>query len=223
VSIALLVITDGRLDYLKRTVASVTAALHGPVSERWMFDDTGDERHRSDLRVMFPTFIHINGGPRRGFGGAIQHAWTHLLERSEAGYVFHCEQDFTFNREIHLSEMVAVLDQNPQLAQLCLRRQPWNDEERAAGGIVESHPGDYAEMVDHAHRHWLEHRRFFSTNPSLYRRSLMEQGWPNVEHSEGIFTHHLLSDPDIRFGFWGSRDSGEWVTHIGNERVGVGY
>lgn len=40
---------------------------------------------------------------------------------------------------------------------------------------------------------------------------------------EGVFTHQLLVDPAVRFGYWGPRASGEWCTHIGHERVGHGY
>jgi hypothetical protein len=118
--------------------------------------------------------------------------------------------------------MAAVLNEQRHLVQLVLRRQPWNAEERAAGGIVEQHPDDYQDATDGTN-YWLEHRRFFSTNPSLYHRSLLTRSWPDGEHSEGMFTHDLLRDETLRFAFWGARDSGEWVTHIGRERVGTGY
>jgi hypothetical protein len=119
--------------------------------------------------------------------------------------------------------MALVLDHHPDLVQLALRRQPWNPEEQAAGGIVEQHPDDYTEREWRGHR-WLAHRRFFTTNPSLYRTDLIRtEEWPDVEHSEGMFTHQLLADPLVSFGFWGARDSGEWCTHIGHQRVGTGY
>lgn len=239
--IALMVITDGRRDCIIQTVASARTNLHGPITYRVIYDDSGDEQHRRWLAETFPDFdvIHHPLG-RQGFGGAIRTAWTHLAGRPEP-YVFHLEDDFTFNRPVDLTPMTATLEVVPHLVQLALRRQPWNDAERAAGGIIEQHPGDYTDewsivamdRPEHPieagtvfmHRvDWLEHRRFFTTNPSLYRRALIAEGWPDVDHSEGHFTHQLLRDhPDWRFGFWGARDSGEWVTHIGHERVGIGY
>lgn len=223
--IALLVITDGREDYLDECVRSAEANLLGSITERVMYDDTGDDDYRADLWTRYPQFSHINGGPRQGFGGAIRTAWAHLRERSEASFVFHVEQDFTFNHEVNLDGLAATLDANPHLVQLALRRQPWNNQERAAGGIVEQWPDAYTDRGG-----WLEHRLFFTTNPCLYRRSLCWTEWPEGGNSEGHYSRQLLdhgspetSADDLRFGFWGGRDSGEAVHHIGHQRAGVGY
>jgi hypothetical protein len=227
--IALLVVTDGRVAYLEDTVASAAENLRGPLSEWWMFDDTGDPDHRAWLRERFPMFRHIDGGPRQGFGGAIRSAWSHLQANSSALFIAHLEADFTFNRPVPLGGLAATLIENPHLAQLVLRRQPWNDVEAAAGGIVEMWPAEYTERTSHG-RTWLEHRLFLSTNPCLYRRSLLNVGWPEGDRSEVTFTQRLLADgfdgvpgEDVRFAFWGARDSGEAVRHIGHDRAGVGY
>lgn len=221
--IALLVLTDGRRDCIEETIPSAFDNLRGPVTRRVLYDDSGDEGYRSWLLKRFPTFelVHHPHG-RQGFGGAIQTAWRHLALVREP-YVFHLEDDFTFNRPVDLQAMMQVLDSRPYLVQLALRRQPWNDQEKRAGGIVEMHPNDYTEHALGGH-HWLEHRRNFTTNPSLYRRSLCARGWPEGRETEGRFGIGLMEDdPDLRFAYWGSRDSGEWVTHIGDQRVGMGY
>lgn len=221
--IAALIITDGREEYLHECVLSTLANLDGPVSEWWMYDDTGDPAHRQHLADTYPWFTHIDGGDRQGFGGAIRAAWAHLREHSKARFVFHVEQDFTFNRPVPLSDMALVLEANPHLVQLALRRQPWNDTERAAGGLVESRADEYTERT-HGPHSWLEHRLFFTTNPSLYRRDLIvKHDWPKADQSEGRFSIELAKSPKVRFGFWGPRESGEWVHHIGHDRVGTGY
>jgi hypothetical protein len=223
--IVLLVVTDGRRDCISQTIPSALAMLDGPVSRRVIYDDSGDADHREWLATQFPTFdlIHHPGG-RQGFGGAIRTAWAHLAAGAER-FVFHLEDDFTFNRPVSLTALTAVLDSNPHLIQLALRRQPWNDHERLAGGIVEQHPDAYKDCRDIGGHEWLEHRLFFTTNPSLYRTDLIRgREWPTGGDSEGHFSHHIIQDdPDAQFGFWGARDSGEWVTHIGRERVGTGY
>lgn len=224
--ISLLVMTDGRRDCIAATIPSALANLSGPITHRIIHDDSGDPEYRGWLADTFPTF-EIIGGDRAGFGGAIRRAWARLVTRAMVPraerFVFHVEDDFTFNRPVDLTELAEVLDHQADLVQLALRRQPWNPQERAAGGVVEQHPDDYLERTDGAHR-WLEHRRFFTTNPSLYRHELCHHTWPAGANSEGHFTHQLLvARPQYRFGFWGARDSGEWVTHIGNERVGAGY
>lgn len=227
-SVLLLVMTDGRRNCIEQTIPAALRALHGDVTRKVIHDDSGDGYYQSWLAQTFPDFEIIRTPGRSGFGGAIANAWHHLTltaERDDCRFVFHLEDDFVIERQIPLLTMSAVLDDNPHLVQLALRRQPWNDEERAAGGIVESHPADYADKRAKFYPavEWLEHRRFFTTNPSLYRRSLCWKGWPTVEHSEGVFTHQLLEDPEVVFGFWGARESGEWCLHIGHERAGTGY
>jgi len=223
IELALLVMTDGRDEHLDRAIASAAAKLNGPISEWWIHDDTGDDAHRAELKRRYPDFTQLGAGPRRGFGGAIARAWSELHQQSNAKWILHLEDDFVLNFSVSIHDLVRILDANPNLVQLVLKRQPWNELERAAGGIVEQHPEAYEEKTDARGNVWLEHRLFFSTNVSLYRHALIERGWPNVPHSEGIFTHELLKDPNVRFGFFGSRDSPPWVTHIGHARAGKGY
>lgn len=227
--IAVLIMTDGRRECFTQTLASAQASLRGPISEWWVHDDSGDPEYGLWLdRVLFDECRLHRTGQRSGFGGAIRSAWSQLRQRSSARFVFHLEDDFTFNQPVDLAPMVDVLNGFPHIVQLALRRQPWNDAERAAGGIVEQHPGDYSDergWTRDGWLDWLEHRRFFTTNPSLYRRSLIDgYDWPEGVHSEGRFGIDLLQrNPDWRFAYWGARGSGEAVTHIGHERVGTGY
>lgn len=220
-SITLLVLTDGRRGCLTETIRSAEANLRGDIARRVIHNDSGDRAHQEWLLEEFPGYETIfHPGRREGFGGAIECAWQVV---AGSDFIFHLEDDFTFNRPVDLHAMKLVLAATPHLQQLALRRQPWNDQERAAGGIVELHPADYTDvfMLGHA---WLEHRRHLTTNPSLYRGSLCNRRWPTGAESEGRFSIDLFDDdPTATCGYWGARDSGEWVTHIGNERVGVGY
>lgn len=228
-TIAVLVITNGREECLAETVQTMMRHLVGPVTEWWMFDDTGDERYRTGLVRRYPTFSHIHEGPPQGFGGAIRRAWAVLRIGSSARYVFHVEDDFRFLRPVDLGAMATVLEQRPEVAQMALRRQPWNADERAAGGVVERDPDAFTEYADAGHR-WLAHRAFWTTNPSLYRRTLCGVGWPTGDHSEGRFGLQLLEQgtpeataEQVRMGYWGARSSGVWVEHIGHRRIGGGY
>jgi hypothetical protein len=84
-------------------------------------------------------------------------------------------------------------------------------------------PVIYTDRHDVYGNQWLEHRRCFTTNPCLYRRSLCAAGWPDELDSEGLMTQRLNGDPANRFGYWGPRDDSPWVHHIGSHRVGTGY
>lgn len=216
--ITLLVMTDGRGECLKQTIPSALAMLDGPITNRVIFDDSGDPEYRRWISSTLPTFELVTRPTRQGFGGAIRAAWEHLKQQKNE-YIFHLEDDFTFNRSVPLNDMIKVLEDHPYLYQLALRRQAWNSDEHAAGGVIEQHPDAYIQKEN-----WIEHKLYFTTNPSLYRRSLLERGWPNVINSEGIFTHQILnSDPAAQFGLWGQRTEPTWVEHIGLQRQGTGY
>jgi hypothetical protein len=223
--VALAVFTDGRTDLLRSTLASLDARVTMPDGGCWrlMLDDSGDYDIGRALDAEHGERFTILHSPfRRGFGGTIRNAWRVLAERLDCEFVLHLEDDFTFQRDVDVREMIRVLRARPTLVQLALRRQAWNAAEVAAGGVIEQHPGDYADCSLDGLR-WLEHRRFFTTNPSIYRRELCALGWPGGRQSEGRFAHALLADPLVRFGFFGARDDDPWVLHKGAERAGTGY
>lgn len=228
--IALLVMTDGRDDYLKRTLAAFDEHVWGPLTTRIIHDDSGDPEHTQMLAETYDGYTVIGTPERAGFGGAIRSAWglVPYLATDET-FIAHWEDDFVATRRIDLGAIAAVLDRHPRLVHMALRRQPWNDEEKAAGGIVEIHPEGYRDVTD-GEDQWLEHRMFWTTNPSVYRKTLLEVGWPEGVQSEGNFAPKLMAQgtaevggDDMMFGFWGARDSGTWVEHIGQERAGTGY
>lgn len=193
-TVCLLLIGDGRHDYRDRTLASAAENLP-PFDYCVEVDDTDHEM---------------------GFAGAIQAGWDAALE-TDCDFIFHLELDFTFNRPVPIEEMRHTLELCPYLAQIALLRQPWNERERKAGGIVQADPGNFA-----FNDGWIQHAKFFTTNPSLYPRWVAERGWPQGQQSEGHFSLKLFaSDTSVRSAFWGHGE--EWVHHIGDERRGTGY
>lgn len=192
-------ITDGREDYAERSLAS--AKEHLPEPDGLITIDDSDHE--------------------LGFAGAIAAGWERV-RATRADYVLHLEHDFVFLRTPPLARMIALLERRPELVQVCLKRQPWSEREKAAGGIVEADPEHFTQRTDHGDI-YTEHRKFFSTNPSVYPAALCHQGWPQVEHSEGIFTHRLLEDPRVKFAFWGAKFDPPMVEHIGLTRAGHGY
>jgi hypothetical protein len=59
---------------------------------------------------------------------------------------------------------------------------------------------------------YLEHRRFFSANPCLYRREIARIGWPRGESSE-VLVGRQLTRRGMRFAYLGWNEP--LVTHIG--------
>lgn len=196
-SVCLLIIDDGR-GHLDGCLESCAQYLP-PMDACVMVDDSGHEL---------------------GFAGAIQAGWDGVLETG-CEFVFHLESDFRFCEPVDLRHMERLQEAMPSLAQITLKRQPWNPDEVAAGGVVELHPEDF-ERRSSGRTKWTEHRRFFTTNPSLYRASICERGWPQRRRSEGMFTHELL-DAGYSFAIWGPKFAPPMVEHVGKARAGFGY
>lgn len=218
---ALMVLTDGRADCLAQTLASADKMLRpaGPLS-RTIIDDSGDLAYGIELEARYPRYTHVHHQGKLGFCGAVRSLWANIPEGTD--YVFHLEDDFIFERRVFLRDMTTVLDANPRIAEITLMRQAWNPTEIEAGGVMQVNPEAFTPCTD-GMNFWSEHRLYFSTNPSLYRVDLTRKPWPEGPGCEGKFGIALLKDPELRFAVWGDSADGPWVSHIGKERVGVGY
>lgn len=206
--IALLVIGDGRTALQVETVSSWLAHA---------------EEYEQGRCVVVDDSHHL-----LGFCGAIRYAWQRLREEGPSyDYVFHLEEDWRFERAFSIAHMARVLDTEPQVCQVALRRGAVPGEDTP---IIERFP---LEFVDRAtgliglgrparRQEWLEHRLFWTTNPSLYRASLLaEYEWPGPPRCEAAWTETMRSEGHT-FAYWGDRHDAPWITHTG-ERTGHGY
>lgn len=221
--LTVLIFTDGRDLLLQRTVKSLDDAWE-PMPESFlkviMIDDSADRLYEEWLELQYgdvPFMEIVHHEQRRGFCGAIQSAWS----RVDTPWVFHVEDDFLFNEPVELTSMIEVLYDNPHLAQMALKRQPWSPEEQRAGDLVNMWPDAYVEHTDGAH-YWIEHDLFFTTNPSVYSRELCEWGWPDGPQCESKFARQMVENGK-RFAYWGRKSDTPKVTHIGDDRAGEGY
>lgn len=200
-SVCLLLIDDGREDYLERSLASL------------------------DLSVFDERVTILDPEHKLGFAGAIQAGWDEVLT-TDCEFVFHVESDFTFNSPPPLHRMEALARWG-WVTQVALKRQPWSPEEVAAGGYVAMDADAFEEWTltfDDGRYRYLAHRKFWTTNPCLYRSSLCERGWPQESESEGKFGIRLFAeDPNYRSVIWGGKFDPPAVEHIGETRAGVGY
>lgn len=226
--IALVVMTDGRRDCLDRTMRTIGRFM-GPITSCFVNDDSGDGAYTHWIRDRWPWVTVIGGPDRLGFAGAYHHTRRWLRDHTTEPFILSTEDDFLVTEFIDLCAWLSILDANRHVAQIVAKRQPWNPAERAAGGIIEQHPDDYTDATD-GDNHWVEHRRFWSTNPHLTRRATLDVDWPDGPESEGRFTHRLLADGfdgiaggDVRFAFAGRRGDPPIVEHIGHTRNGKGY
>lgn len=218
--ITLICFTDGRKECLMKSLRSLHVNIGWDTFEnRFIFDDSGDPEYAAWLEELYtPQFQIIHHPQRLGFCGAVHHGWEYVKENTTSPFIFHIEDDFVYNEVVFLNRMALVLRDNPWLAQLALLRQPVNEEERRAGGVMQKH----GEENFHQKESWVEHDIFWTTNPSLFRREILEEGWPTDPQCEGMFSISLRMK-GFKFGFWGKKDDPPRIKHIGDHRVGTGY
>lgn len=200
---------DARRDLLDQAIASFNRHVHGEVTRRVLVTDPVSQNQDGVWMCGDGSETHASA-ERRGPTGAIQYAWK--LDIDEP-FIFHLEDDFIFERDVDLNEMRYVLQGNPQLAQMALRRQPVNEIEQAAGGVIEQWPDAYSDRTTGG-RAWLEHTLFWTNNPCLYRRSLTVDGFPSPPGAEQALAERCRLNGQT-FGYWGPRTDAPWVRHQG--------
>lgn len=213
--IALAVTTDGRREYLERAVNSLRAQLRPWPHRKVMVDDSGDVDQARWLARRYLTFIHRAHPTRQGCAATIEDAWRLAIRSPFVKYVFHAEDDFVYTQPIDLTRMAAILNLNPTLAQVALKRQPVNDLERGAGGFMQTRPAETWQQRDG----WIEHQLNFTANPSLIPRHAIEVALADDRpKTEPNITETLLA-ANYTFGYLGRVEDPPVVEHIGEIRM----
>lgn len=232
----LAILTHGRSEPLAQTLTSFRENVRPlPTRIRVVGDGVADvSRLIGIVRGVFPDVEDPEANAshpirQAGFCRSTGRLWRLAAADTDVDYVFWLEHDFLFTRSVSLEQMASLLADVHWLAQVALVRNPENDDERRAGGLIASRPAAFALQQSTVQAEgvgwrvsWLEHGEWFTTNPSLMRRSFMEgnpfldDGKPYCEGRFGI----ALKQLGYRFAYWG--DGVEYVKHIG-VRNGSGY
>lgn len=210
--VALVLVGDGRTEYLARAVDSLREHVNYAFVKMIMVDDSGDPDHGAHLAAAYPEFHHVHHRRRKGTVEAVRSGWRSAL-RTGADYVFHTEEDFTYNEPVEIDQMAALLDAYTQFAQVVLKRDPYNSQEHEAGGFMELAPELYQEHKSELGV-WCEHKRLFSSNPSLIPRRVLQMSPFTGEAQFG----QTCVRRGLRFAYWGAKTDPPRVTHIGVER-----
>jgi glycosyltransferase involved in cell wall biosynthesis len=210
VNVALVVITDGRIEYLRQCAASL--AEHAPYDycARIVVDDSGDGDHAIEAARLIDASVLVHHPQRRGLAAAVNSAFQQVLA-SGADYAFHVEEDFIFPGTVPLDDMARLLHDHPVLAQVVLLRQPWSPSEQVHGGYVYEHEADYVQRTE-----YLETKRIFSLNPCLYPARTARYPWPS-HGTEGDFTKTMQAE-GYKSAIYGQRDDDPRCLHLGVRR-----
>jgi len=208
-----------RSAYLRRSLASLNEQIAGPIIQRVIYSDWGPD-FRAELVTIASEFgFYVAGDGHHGYTGSMQRLWAYLNRRAKGEYVFATEDDFLYPHPVDLEPMIETLAADPNLAQVALLRDAFYQDERETGGVLGWPEPAFTKAGTNGNTR-LEHKLFWTANPSIFRKAITARPWPAGHHSETLFGDALKRDA-FRFAFWG--DHVELTQHIGAVRAGVGY
>jgi hypothetical protein len=202
--LTLVVRSHGRWPYLARCLGAVDAL--DLELERRILSVDGDAPTEG-VTVGGQSGWEIRAtGTRQGLVANLRQAWDGL-----SGWVLDVEEDFIVH-DLPVAAMKDVLRENPHVAVMNLKRHAVNAVE---GTNILHGPHYRGEYVQH--ERWVEHRRLWSLNPSLFHSTRLIGITPGVEYD---LTKQALAK-GMSFGMWGQADDPPRCTHIGEE-MGMG-
>lgn len=227
----LAVLTCGRPDYLKRTLATFSDFLSPRPAAVYAWDDG----HRTPLEA-FSAFsdvpIVVDGETARvGRCSGHAHLWeaTRLPEFAHMDWVFTIEDDVVLLRPLNLFHLAEVLDAEPDLAQLALVRCPWGVEVEV-GGFIPLFPDRYERRTTWVEKasytapaRWIASSVDWTSSPALLRASLPRAvDWPGGHGCELELGPRIVEAGYATCsGYWGWGEP--WCAHTGMKRVDGGF
>lgn len=126
--ICIIVFSTNRMDYLPQALASQALLnFEGHTVDRLIIDDWPDGRNDDAFRWLVNEHGYNQAVLHRinlGVGLTWQEAWDIVSER-DYDYIWHQEDDAVILSPINVSEMIEILQGDPKLSQVVLKRQPW--------------------------------------------------------------------------------------------------
>ena len=216
---ALILRCDGRREYIEETVHSTITHL-GAFEHQIIIDDSGDADYGKWLDARFGGFNCVHHSERRGLSGCFKSACDVAIALG-VDYVFSTEDDYAITSDLDLTAFIALLESQPHLAQVALKRTSYSPQEHAAGGIVEAYPHFYNERSAGGMT-WLETDHLFVFSPSLIPRRVIECALANTDtFLEDNVTAALWAN-GYRSCYWGAMFDRPLCGHVGTTRS-VGY
>ena len=210
------IIDNKRPEFLAQTITSIEANISYDFLKKVIIDDSGDAAYGIYLQELYGNRYHIISHVKNlGLSGSVRSLWG-LALFLDADFVMHIEGDFTFNQSIDVEDLWYVLGEYKNIAQVALKRQPCNPGEIEVGGFMKQNPESYRSGICGG-KLYVTHRNFFTLNPCVYPRWVMELGWEQG-WGEKEFGERLFANPETYCAYLGKIDDPPLVEHIGNYR-----
>ena len=149
-----------RLDLLKQTIDSFSVHNTYPIDEWIMSDDSGDSIIANQLDFLYgDRFTILHNNPKIGLSKSLDN----MFNRSSNEYIFHCEDDWLFEKGEFIKESLSKL-QDTSIHQVWIRHKNQTPHEYEQDGAVKIYDNRW---------------KGFTWNPGLRRKSDYVKMFPN--------------------------------------------
>lgn len=226
------IFSANRPEYLTRTlIAQRKLNLAGCEVHKILFDDFPLGRDNDLIRQLAGTFgyneVHLHD-KNLSLGATWQECWDMLKER-DYDYIYHSEDDVEVLEPLLMTDLVELLQHDPTLSQVVLRRQVWYPRDIPPGPLTTDRLFKHFRYEVDQGKSWI-----FSPMASLYSMERVRfdyKGWflknyPQeryhlTNHNEGIVGKALLEAGGWVAGHLKNSAGGPLLEHIGEYTQGL--
>jgi hypothetical protein len=219
------ILGNGRKGYLERTIASWEANLTNKPKHSYIFDDSGSAAYVAWLNKKYSDRFTIVPVSNKSVGqvSAMKKIFN-TMKDLDTEYFLGIEEDWMLFRPVDISLIIKQLQSNNHILQMRIPRTIWHSDYHRldidSGSLLLYHLNDSRnEITKSVDGKWFEVRSsfyFWSHNPSVFRKSIFDEGYPETKSHEYDFGIKLLNKyEDAVVGFWATNPYEGYITHIG--------
>ena len=151
-----------------------------------------------------------------GYGLSWKNAWS--LVPDDIDYIWHQEDDFTFDSTINVADMVETFNTCPVgLTQVCIKRQIWFQSNDFIDKIEK---GVYGTQINFGNRKVVIHQIYFNANPCIYPRWVIEEDYKYDPQEHTIVRELREKYPNKYSAMYGGALDKPLTRHIGDYTQG---
>lgn len=195
-----------RPDLLKKTLNSLFANAH--FHKVIAVNDFGDKQTNDVFKKMCPDGMLLSPDKKLGHHAAVDFMYKHI----DTPYVFHCEDDWLFEKSIDLTGVIEILNKNKWMSGICFRNLlDFKISPRDFSSVVhESHDGMNFYRLDQLHDQW----HGFTFNPHVASVDLWRKFGPFSFYKKERHISRAIRNQQLVMSYL--QDGG--CSHIGDDR-----
>ncbi|WP_417855001.1 glycosyltransferase family A protein [Xanthomarina gelatinilytica] len=203
--ITVVITSAGRLEYLKKTIESLRNCVDSEQINKiywYIIDDNPTSIKTRDYIKSLNFDLVLLNKKNKGLGYSLNKIYSKVKTK----FIFHCEDDWLFNENLPLNDMIVLLENNKHIAQALLNRDmPYKEK-----------------AIEISGKKYAQYDKTHSFNPHLTTKKVGLTCLPFPMHNTEREITNRLRKKGLTTAILGY-DKINYVTHIGIEKVVTKY